>query len=146
LSGNPLEYRERSSPRSQVSGHIYTSTDHPADQSIFLHNENSYQHTWPLRIFFFCKVPAQSGGETPIADVRRVYERISPELRERFRQKRVMYVRNFGDGFGLPWQVVFQTSERTAIEEYCQGAGMQCEWKDDNRLRTRRIGQAVATH
>src|SRR5579885_1197586 len=31
VSGGLLEYRERSSPRSQVSGNIYTSTDHPVD-------------------------------------------------------------------------------------------------------------------
>ena len=31
--GEPLEYGERSSPRSRVSGKIYTSTDHPADHT-----------------------------------------------------------------------------------------------------------------
>ena len=109
VSGDPLEYRERSSPRSRVLDNIYTSTEHPADQSIFLHNENSYQRVWPLRIFFFCQTPATQGGETPIADCRRVLARISPETRERFEQKGWMYVRNFGDGFGLPWQTVFGT-------------------------------------
>jgi alpha-ketoglutarate-dependent taurine dioxygenase len=146
ISGDLLEYRERSSPRSQITGNVYTSTDHPADQSIFLHNENSYQQAWPRQIFFFCKLPAQEGGETPIADVRKVYERIDPAIRERFRQKKVMYVRNFGDGFGLSWQTVFQTDDKQAVEEYCRKSGMQCEWKDGNRLRTRRIGQAVARH
>ena len=43
LSGPLLEYKERSSPRSQIKPNIYTSTDYPADRSIFLHNENSYQ-------------------------------------------------------------------------------------------------------
>lgn len=146
ISGEPLEYRERSSPRSQVSGHIYTSTDHPADQSIFLHNENSYQPSWPLRIFFFCKVAAQQGGETPIADMRRVYQRIPAQIRERFAAKQVLYVRNFGDGLGLPWQVVFQTTERSEVEAYCRRTGMICEWKGENRLRTRRVGQAVIQH
>jgi alpha-ketoglutarate-dependent taurine dioxygenase len=146
VSGDLLEYRERSSPRRRISGNIYTSTDHPADQSIFLHNENSYQQTWPLRIFFCCKVQAQQGGETPIADVRRVYERIPPVIRERFKQKRVMYVRNFGDGFGLPWQTVFQITDKKAVEMYCREVGIQCEWKDGSRLRTRRVGQAVARH
>ncbi|MCS8878478.1 TauD/TfdA family dioxygenase, partial [Pseudomonas aeruginosa] len=37
-----LDYKERSSPRSQVSGEVYTSTEHPVDQPIFLHNEQSY--------------------------------------------------------------------------------------------------------
>src|SRR5215475_3981904 len=31
VSGEPLEYRERSSPRHLVSGRIYTSTDYPAE-------------------------------------------------------------------------------------------------------------------
>lgn len=146
ISGSTLEYRERSSPRSQISGNIYTSTDYPADQHIFLHNENSYQQTWPLRIFFFCNTPPLQGGETPIADVRRVYERIDERIRERFRRKGVLYVRNFGDGIGLPWQTVFQTSSREAVEEYCQKAGIQCEWKSENRLRTRRVGRAIVPH
>jgi hypothetical protein len=52
IAGELLEYRERSSPRSQLSGSIYTSTDYPPGESIFLHNENSYQNTWPMKLFF----------------------------------------------------------------------------------------------
>lgn len=141
-----LEYRERSSPRSAVAGKIYTSTDYPPEQSIFLHNENSYQKTWPLRIFFFCQRPAQSGGETPIADTRRVYERVAPEVRERFAAKRWMYVRNFGDGFGLPWQSVFQTEDRAEVEAHCRRNGIELEWKDGGRLRTRAIRRAATPH
>jgi alpha-ketoglutarate-dependent taurine dioxygenase len=146
LGGELLTYTERSSPRSRVSDHVYTSTDYPATQSIFLHNENSYQHVWPMRIFFYCAMPAQAGGETPIADCRRVFARIDPQIRERFRQKGWMYVRNFGDGFGLPWQTVFQTTERAAVEEHCRKNGIEVEWKDVDRLRTRAIRPAIARH
>jgi len=103
ISGESLEYRERSSPRTAVSGNIYTSTDYPPDHPIFLHNENSYQSQWPLKIFFLCRQAALEGGATPIADCRRVLRHIDPEIRERFAQQGWMYVRNFGDGFGLPW-------------------------------------------
>jgi alpha-ketoglutarate-dependent taurine dioxygenase len=146
VSGEPLEYRERSSPRSQVSGNIYTSTDHPPDQSIFLHNENSYRQNWPLHILFFCTLPAQQGGETPIADARKIYKRIDPAIRERFRQKQVLYVRNFGDGIGLSWQTVFQTTNKKAVEQYCQKADIQWEWKSGNRLRTRSVKPAIVSH
>jgi alpha-ketoglutarate-dependent taurine dioxygenase len=146
VSGEPLVYTERSSPRSQVSGNIYTSTDHPPDQSIFLHNENSYRQNWSLHIFFFCKLPAQQGGETPLADTRRIYERIDPAIRDRFRQKQVMYVRNFGDGLGLSWQTVFQTTEKKGVEQYCQKAGIAWEWKSNNRLRTRFVRPAIVAH
>jgi len=146
VSGEALEYRERSSPRSAVAGNIYTSTEHPPDQHIFLHNENSYAGTWPLRIFFSCVTAAQRGGETPICDVRRVYQRIAAGVREPFEKKGVMYVRNFSDHIGLSWKTVFQTEDRDKVELYCRNAGYQFEWLDFNRLRTRRVAPAVATH
>lgn len=146
VSEEPFEYRERSSPRHLVGGRIYTSTDYPADQSIFLHNENSYAHTWPLKIFFCCVKPPEQGGHTPLADVRRVLSRIEPGVRKRFKQKGIMYLRNFSPLIGLSWQTVFQTTDRTAVEDYCRGAGYQFEWKQGDRLMTRRVGQAVAEH
>jgi alpha-ketoglutarate-dependent taurine dioxygenase len=146
VSGDLLEYHERSSPRHQVSGNVYTSTDYPATQSIFLHNENSYQHTWPLKIFFFCRTPAHRGGETPIADVRRVLQRIDPKIQERFLEKGVMYVRNYDGGLGLSWQTVFQSDDRAVVNKYCRHAGVHVEWRDENRLRTRQVGQAITNH
>ena len=146
VSGEALEYRERSSPRSAVAGNIYTSTEHPPDQHIFLHNENSYAGSWPLGIFFCCVTASRQGGETPICDVRRVYQRIPPEVRGPFEDKGVMYVRNFSDHIGLSWKTVFQTTDRTQVEQYCRKAGYDFEWRDQNRLRTRRVAPAVARH
>jgi alpha-ketoglutarate-dependent taurine dioxygenase len=146
FSGESLEYRERSSPRSTVSGNIYTSTDYPPTHSIFLHNENSYQSRWPLRIFFLCRQPSEQGGQTPIADCRRVLQRIDLEVRERFARQGWMYVRNFGDGFGLAWQTVFQTTDKTQVEEHCRRSGIEVEWKPGNRLRTRAVRPALARH
>ncbi len=145
-AGELLEYKERSSPRSAVSGNVYTSTNYPASKSIALHNENSYQNHWPLKIFFFCTVAAQKGGETPLADCRRVYARISPETRERFIKKGWMYVRNFGSGFGLPWQTVFQTTDKDTVNRHCREQGIEVEWKEGNQLRTRAVRSAVVRH
>ena len=146
VAGDSLEYRERSSPRSRVGRNIYTSTDYPSSQSIFVHNENSYQQSWPLMIFFFCETPAEAGGETPIADCRNVLQRISPTIRERFERKGWMYVRNFGDGFGLDWQTVFQTSDRSVVEQHCRKNGILAEWREGNRLRTRAVRPVVVKH
>ncbi|MEK6283064.1 MAG: TauD/TfdA family dioxygenase [Acidobacteriota bacterium] len=146
LCAELLEYRERSSPRTQISGKIYTSTDYPANQSIFLHNENSYQNTWPMKIFFFCAQAAEQGGETPIADCRKIYARIAPAIRERFIEKGWMYIRNFGDGFGLPWQTVLQTTEKAAVEEHCAKNNITVEWKGNDRLRLRAVRPVIARH
>jgi alpha-ketoglutarate-dependent taurine dioxygenase len=142
-----LEYRYRSTPRTEIAGKIYSSTEYPANQEIPLHNENSYSDSWALKIFFFCELPATGGGGmTPIADSARVYDRISPAVRERFAAKKVMYVRNYGGGADLPWQEVFQTPDPAAVESFCREHGIEAEWLDDGRLRTRQICQAVARH
>jgi alpha-ketoglutarate-dependent taurine dioxygenase len=144
--GELMEYRERSSPRHEEGNRVYTSTDHPPDQRIFPHNEHSYARRFPLKLFFCCLVPAEEGGQTPIADTRRVFERLDPAIRERFAEHGWMYVRNFGDGFGLPWQTVFQTSDPAEVEAYCARNDIRCEWKPGGRLRTRQVRPAAAVH
>jgi len=146
VCGDMMEYRERSSPRSQVSEKIYTSTDYPEDQSIFSHNEHSYSRTFPLKLFFCCLTPARQGGHTPLADTRKIFARLSPQTRERFIEKKWMLVRNYGAGFGLPWQTVFQTTDRSVVEQYCRQVGIEFEWKENNELRTRQVRPVVITH
>jgi alpha-ketoglutarate-dependent taurine dioxygenase len=140
-----LPYNERSSPRTEVLKNIYTSTDYPASQTIFLHNENSYQQSWPLRIFFCCVQAPRQGGQTPLADVRKVLARIDPAVVEEFRAKRWMCVRNFGEGVGLAWQTVFQTQDPKAVDDYCSRVGITTEWLGD-RLRTRQVCNTVYRH
>lgn len=146
LSGEPLEYRERSSPRSTIANKIYTSTEYPANQAIAMHCENSYQESWAGRIFFHCVTPAHTGGETPIADTRKVLKQIKPELCQRFIEKKVMYVRNFYDFLELPWQTVFQTTDKAVVEAYCQENKIAVEWREDGNLRTRVIREPVLKH
>jgi alpha-ketoglutarate-dependent taurine dioxygenase len=146
VSGEPIAYRERSSPRRVVAGRIYTSTEYPADHPILFHNENSYAHEWPLKLFFLCVQPAETGGATPLADCRTALNAIAPSSRQRFQERGVMYVRNFGTGLGLEWQEVFQTTDRIQLEQQCRAHGYQVEWKDDRRLRTRRVAPAIVRH
>jgi alpha-ketoglutarate-dependent taurine dioxygenase len=141
-----LEYEFGSTPRTRVEGQVYTSTEYPAHQHIPLHNEQSYTREWPLKIWFCCIDPGTSGGATPIADSRLVLQQLSRSLRERFDNKRVMYVRNYGNGLDLPWQKVFRTDDPREVEQFCQRAGISCEWKADGELRTRQVCQAVARH
>lgn len=146
IAGDLLEYTYRSTPRRKETGNIYTSTEYPADQSIPLHNEMAYASNWPLKIGFFCAIPAEQGGETPIADSRRLLQRIDPAVKERFGQKQVMYVRNYVEGMDLPWQTVFQTTSKLEVEHYCRNAGIEFEWVTSDHLRTRQVCPAVVRH
>ncbi len=145
VAGDALEYRERSTPRQQVTGNIYTSTEYPQTEHIPLHCENSYAHTWPLRLMFYSAQPALTGGETPIADCRRVLARLSPRVRDRFEERGVRYVRNLGGGLGLDWRTAFQTEDRAEVEAYCRSGGYQHRWAGD-RLHLSRVGPAVVRH
>jgi alpha-ketoglutarate-dependent taurine dioxygenase len=141
-----LTYEFGSTPRSQIDGRVYSSTEYPAHQWIPQHNEQSYTREWPLKVWFHCVVAASEGGATPISDSRCVYRRLSPALRARFESKGVMYVRNFGNGLDLPWQEVFRTESKQEVEAFCRRAQISCEWKDDGELRTRQVCQASARH
>ncbi|AXA67771.1 TauD/TfdA family dioxygenase [Pseudomonas oryzihabitans] len=145
--GQPLlNYEFGSTPRSNVTQGVYTSTEYPAHQHIPLHNEQAYTREWPLRIWFYSLVAAARGGETPIADSRAVYARMGTAIRERFEARGLLYTRNFGNGLDVPWEQVFNTSDRQVVEAYCRARGIDCLWKDDGELRTRQRCQATARH
>lgn len=133
-------------PRGTVNGNVYTPVFYPADRKVLWHNENSFNHSWPLKIWFCCVQPASQGGETPIADSRKVYELIDPAIREKFIEKQVMYVRNYGEGLGLDWQTVFKTSSRTDVEKFCTQNSVEFEWKGKDGLKTRSVRPAVVKY
>jgi alpha-ketoglutarate-dependent taurine dioxygenase len=140
-----MEYQDRSSPRSTVEERLYTSTHHPADQRIRMHCELSYSHEWPRMLGFFCVHPSESGGETPLADTRRVLGLLSPATRERFAAKGVRYRRNLRQGIGLSWGDVFGTASREEVERRCAARGIACDWRGDD-LRIEWVRPAIAVH
>ena len=141
-----IDYHERTSPRTEIGRNIYTSTEYPAEYEIPLHNELAYSRQWPMKLWFYCRTPAREGGETPLADSRRALQFIGVRIRKRFERKKIMYVRNFNKGIDLPWQEVFQTADKAAVEEYCQNAQIEFEWKGTDRLRLRQVREAVISH
>lgn len=141
-----LDYRDRAAPRIEVKKSVYTSTEFPADQRIPLHHEMSYSNSWPTRLFFYCEQPSAQGGRTPIADDRAIFPLVDPAIKQRFLEKKVMYVRNYGEGIDMTWQEAFQSDDRAAVEAYCRSGGMEVEWRSGDRLRTRAVRQAVVTH
>jgi len=133
-------------PREGVSGNVYQSTPYPADKTILFHNESSHMNRWPLKQWFYCVKAAQEGGETPIVDCRKVYQCLDPQIIESFRQKKLMYVRNFVEGLDVGWQSFFHTTDKSVVEEYCRNASIKCEWTVNNGLRSYQICPGVVQH
>lgn len=129
-----------------ASGRVYGVTPYPPDGTILFHNESSHMHRWPMRQFFFCAVPARTGGTTPIVDCRRVFQELEPGDRELLRRHRFRYVRNFHQGVDVSWQDFFKTDDRDQVAVYCQAHGIKFRWKGDNHLMTWQVGPSVMRH
>lgn len=141
-----LEYNEPSTPRSKVSGNVYTSTEYPKEQHIPLHNEHSYTNNWPKKLWFYCAKAAEKGGQTPIVDSRLIYRDMDPKIREEFINKGIMYVRNYSDQLDLSWQHVFQTEDTSEVELFLRKKGVAFEWKSNGVLCTKQKAQVVIDH
>ncbi len=144
---NLLNYTYRSTPRTNLGGKIYTATEYPSDQHIPLHNENSYSDSWPQKIMFYCVIAAEEGGMTPIADSRKIYKCIDATVVKQFEDKKILYVRNYSPGIDLSWEEVFQTSDKSKVEEYCKLHSINYFWNDSQpELTTKQICQATLMH
>lgn len=143
-----LDYTGGGSPRSRITGSVYSSTEYPADQLLPMHSEYTYFDDIPSFIWFCCLVPPVSGGETPIGDMRRVLERLPSALVERFARHEVQYIYNLhgGDGFGRGWKEAFATARREDVEQWLDGRRVEYHWTGDGALHAKLIGPGLRTH
>jgi alpha-ketoglutarate-dependent taurine dioxygenase len=132
-------------PREDDSNRIYHSTPYPNAKTILFHNESSHLSRWPLKQFFYCVLPSETGGETPIVDCREIYQALPPGLADKMLDKGLLYVRNFIPGYDVRWQDFFKTEDRSEVEAICRRAGMEFEWKED-WLSTRQFRSAATRH
>jgi alpha-ketoglutarate-dependent taurine dioxygenase len=143
-----LEYVGGNSPRTKVKEAVYTATEYPSIEKISLHNEASYTRNMPRMILFYCQLKPKIGGQTPLADCRKILQDIAPNVKERFAEKRVKYINNLHNegGIGKSWQDVFQTKDKGRVEQILINMGYDYFWKPDGGLRTSIVADGVTEH
>lgn len=156
LAPRLMDYVGGTSPRGAVRGSIMTATDLPENYSIPMHQEMSYTSGPPDRIAFFCEVPATSGGETTVADARRITRRIDHSVRQRFERKKGVRLRRTlpapesvsrRPGVPKPWTQVFDTTDRAHAEHLAARKGWEIVWLADGSLQLwQEILPACKTH
>jgi hypothetical protein len=148
ISERFLNYIDGNSPRTKLSGTIYTSTEYDKSARITMHNELSYSAIWPGKLFFSCLQPAETGGETLLADSRTILQRMNEEITGNIRDRGVTYIRNLhgGRGIGPSWQDTFETGDRSRLEEYCRSYGIQYEWRKGDHLRLVQASKGIIQH
>jgi alpha-ketoglutarate-dependent taurine dioxygenase len=145
MGSRTLDIHEESSRRVHLGDSIYTATEHPAEFDIFPHHESSYSLTVPGRVFFFCATRDGSGGETLLADGHEIHARIPPQICAQFEQRGWALHRRYGDGFGVPWQTAYATTETSAVDEYCRAQDIETRW-DGDTLTTRQVRMPSLKH
>jgi pimeloyl-ACP methyl ester carboxylesterase/alpha-ketoglutarate-dependent taurine dioxygenase len=145
------------SPRNGLTEHTFSASELPPFYPIPQHCEMSFVARPPRRLFFSCLLPSRGpGGETPLADFRRVYDDLPADLRARFEEKGVRNIRNYagpeekGGRFDL-WKLkrydeLFGTAERAVIEQKCRENGFDFTWKPGGGLRLVNVQPAVKRH
>lgn len=150
-------YTAGSSPRRQLAPRVFESTYTPAQDVIMLHQEMAYLPVYPTKVAFFCRVPAVSGGETSIADMRRVTAALAPDFVAAVEARGVQYKRNFrdraastGDAYldaiHRTWQDAFNTTDKSKPVADCAAMGLEAEWLADGSLSTIFRSPGMITH
>lgn len=124
-----------SSPRSSVSGRVFTSTEYRATEDISLHSEMSYMKKWPRLLAFHCVRPADEGGETTLCSLDELSRNLGDIARD-FAEKRVRYVRRYRSGIDIPWQRAFRTEDRDEVAEIARRNEISLEWLPTGDLVT----------
>lgn len=142
----PKRYIGGDSPRTDLGSSVYSSTDAPPAIKIPLHNELSYLHTYPRYLFMACSRPAMRGGETILANGRRVLAGIDPEVRERFARLGVAYrctLRGRTGAFATldewfkvkkSWMEAFDTGDEVEAERRCKLVADRVSWGKGGQL------------
>ncbi|MEQ1878646.1 MAG: TauD/TfdA family dioxygenase [Bdellovibrionia bacterium] len=142
LDSKIMQYKAGTSDRERVSGNVHTSTSMPAYFKLALHHEMAYRKKSPDGIFFFCAKAPLWGGETTIADGRKIFRELSEAVREKFTQQPVRFERKLLNAASprrwylklsrafrmMSWQRVFKTDEPKQVEEILKAQGYEFEW------------------
>lgn len=130
----------------EASSIVQTPVPFSHERKLLWHNENSFNHRWPLVLMFSPVVVATSGGRTPLTDSRELLRVLDPAIVNLFRERGITYVRRFGNGIGLPWQKVFGTESRSEFEARATSAGVEVDWGVGDSMTTRTVRPAIVTH
>eukprot|EP00118_Oscarella_pearsei_P000113 m.4243 g.4243 ORF g.4243 m.4243 type:complete len:369 (+) comp10445_c0_seq1:53-1159(+) len=153
------EYRGTSPRRLQPgTTAVFSASELPHYYPIGQHIEMSFLPAPPRQLFFCClEAPEGIGGETSLCDFHKVYRDLDPEVRKRFEDKGVMYVRNHtrhGRTLTIDptmmkgWELMFDTSDKNIVEDECRNNNVDFNWygKTNDNIQMIHKEEAIQYH
>lgn len=145
LGWKSFPYVGGAAPRYNVVGQVFTTNESPPDSVIPFHHEMAQVPKFPGKLFFFCEVAPDWGGETAICHSGVVHDRMQaavPNFVKALDEKGVRYMRVLPSGddssspIGRGWQSTYQTADRDVVEARCRALEETIEWLPDGSLRS----------
>jgi len=160
FQGELKSYIGGMSPRGKVMSGVYESTSFPAHLRIPQHNEMAYLPDPPRELAFFCEVEPQHGGETPLADSRRIYSLIPASLRAVLEKHGISYHRYlYGPRWNrhhfhrnrllklhTSWMAAFSTTDPVEVELRCAENASKVQWDREEGAKISNILPAFRQH
>jgi hypothetical protein len=123
---------------------VFTANEAPPTINIFLHHELAQTPEYPSHLFFFCELPATSGGTTPICRSDVLWERLAkacPQFgldceRKGLRYSNVMPGEaDLQSGMGRSWQSTLKAQTPEQAEARLRQLGYEWTWLPDGCLK-----------
>ena len=143
-----INYVDGNSPRTKLSSNVYTSTEYHASKKITMHNELSYSYKWPSKLYFTCLTVPENGGETLLADSRKIYRNMDKAIVEKIEKNGILYIRNLhsGTGIGPTWQSTFETDNKSKVELLCKRQNIKYKWTANGGLQLIQFSSGIISH
>lgn len=137
---------------------IFYSNDSSCSVPIPLHQERSFVKNFPHHLYFFCEAPPIEGGETLIADARRIYEELDSNVKQEFNEKGLTYIaKYFGKSKFMHWLHkkkksyqswidVFETHNKEVVEVQCQADESDWRWFRQDWIEIKQTRPALLNH
>ena len=125
---------------------VFEVTPFPPEEAILFHHEGAHTPRAPRYICFHCSVPAQAGGETPMADSTEMLVHLPRAIRDSLAERGLRYRRSFVEGLDVPWQRFFGLTDPREVEARCDAQGIDARWQPDGRLCIETRRPAIVAH
>ncbi len=137
-----MEYVGGAMSRSPINGdQTVVSVTNPGDTfAVPLHGELYYRDNPPRLLWFYCDVPAATGGETTVCDAFLIFERLSAHAKSFFEKNPIVYIRTYSSD---ELESIYHTRDVEQVRAMCEASGIACECKPDGSVVTRYTTSAL---
>ncbi|WP_335974918.1 TauD/TfdA family dioxygenase [Streptomyces sp. CA2R106] len=146
LGIEPFTPTESFNHRSDRGDGILSPISWPQDRIICPFQESSFSREFPSVVLTACVTPPDGDGRTHLSDARRVADHLPAQLADRVRTGGWTMTRVFHEGFGISWPEAFSVTDRAALDDLFQTAGIDSAWLPDGTLHTVRHRPGVLRH